>query len=136
MGQLGSLGDFYVNDAFAVSHRANASVVAITKFLPSYAGIELEAEVTHLSAVMTRPARPFVMVIGGAKVSDKLGILRFFRKKADRFLLGGGPANTVLAARGIDVKKSLRDAPEDKAAEGIARYANVVAPIDYMWEMT
>ena len=133
-GQLGSLGDFYVNDAFAVSHRANASVVAITKFLPSYAGIELEAEVTHLSAVMTRPARPFVMVIGGAKVSDKLGILRFFRKKADRFLLGGGPANTVLAARGIDVKKSLRDAPGDKAAEGIARYANVVAPIDYMWE--
>ena len=133
--QLASLGDLYVNDAIAVSHRANASVAAITKFLPSYAGLELEAEVEHLSAIMARPARPFVMVIGGAKVADKLGVLRYFRKKADCFLLGGGPANTVLAARGMDVKRSLYDKNGDQAAiKEIAKYQNLVTPVDYLWQ--
>jgi phosphoglycerate kinase len=132
---LASLGDFYVNDAFAVSHRANASVVAVTKYLPSYAGIELEAEIAHLSRAMMRPKRPLVMIVGGAKVSDKLGVLRFFRKKADRFLLGGGPANTMLALRGVDVKNSLKDEGGDIAAiKKIARYPNLVLPVDYAWK--
>jgi phosphoglycerate kinase len=133
--QLASLGDLYVNDAFAVSHRANASVAAITKFLPSYAGLELEAEIKHLSAIMARPARPFVMVIGGAKVADKLGVLRHFKRKADWFLLGGGPANTILAAHGMDIKKSLCDKKNNKAAiKEIARYPNLLAPTDYLWK--
>ena len=132
--QLASLGDFYVNDAFAVSHRANASVAAITKFLPSYAGLELEDEIKNLSGIMTRPKRPLVMIVGGAKTSDKLGVLRFFRNKADQFLLGGGPANTMLAARGVKVKKSLRDKQGDAAAvKTILRYPNLVLPVDYAW---
>jgi 3-phosphoglycerate kinase len=132
--QLASLGDFYVNDAFAVSHRANASIVAITRFLPSYAGLELEAELAHLSRIMVRPKRPLVVAVGGAKVLDKLGVLQYFRNKADWFLLGGESANTMLAVRGMDVKNSLRD--EDGAAaaiKAIARYPNLVLPVDYVW---
>jgi 3-phosphoglycerate kinase len=133
--RLASLGDFYVNDAFAVSHRANASVAAITKYLPSYAGFELEAEIAHLSAVIARPKRPLVMIVGGAKISDKLGVLRLFREKADKFLLGGGPANTMLAACGVDVKKSLKDEDGDIVAiKKIARYPNLVLPVDYIWK--
>lgn len=133
--QLASLGDFYVNDAFAVSHRANASVVAITRFLPSYAGLELEAEIENLSGIMARPSRPFVMVVGGAKVLDKLGVLRYFKKKADWFLLGGGPADTILAARGVDIKKSLRDKDGDKTAiRELARSVRVILPVDYLWK--
>jgi phosphoglycerate kinase len=132
--RLASLGDFYVNDAFAVSHRANASIVAITKFLPSYAGFELEAEIAHLSRIIVRPKRPFVMVVGGAKVADKLGILRYFRNRADKFLLGGGPANTMLSVRGMDVKNSLRDIDGNSAAiTAIAKYRNLVLPVDYVW---
>jgi 3-phosphoglycerate kinase len=131
---LASLGDFYVNDAFAVDHRVNASLVAITKFLPSYAGLELEAELAHLSRIMVRPKRPLVMVVGGAKVSDKLGVLRYFRSKADWFLLGGGPANTMLALRGVDVKRSLKDDGKNAAAiRAIAGYPNLVLPFDYVW---
>ena len=132
--QLASLGDFYVNDAFAVSHRANASVAAITKYLPSYAGLELEAEISHLSRIMVRPKRPLVMVVGGAKASDKLEVMRYFRNKADWFLLGGGPANTMLAVRGVDIKGSLSDKDGNAAAiRAIARYPNLVLPVDYMW---
>jgi len=114
---IASLADFYVNDAFAVCHRANASVVAITKFLPSYAGIELEREITSLSRVMVKPRRPLVVILGGAKAADKLGVIKFFEKKADQFLLGGGPANTILAMRGMDIKKSVHDADPDSMRE-------------------
>ncbi len=127
------LGDFYVDDAFAVSHRANASVAAITGFLPSYAGFELEAEIVHLSQIMTKLKLPLVMIVGGAKVSDKLGVLRYFRTTADRFLLGGGPANTLLAARGMNVRKSLKDNSNRAAVKKIAGYSNVILPIDYIW---
>jgi phosphoglycerate kinase len=130
--RLAALGDFYVNDAFAVSHRENASVVAITAYLPSYAGLELEAELHHLSRIVSRPRRPLVMVVGGAKIADKLGVLRFLRRKADWFLLGGGPANTVLAARGMDVRRSLRDTKSDPSIIAkIASYRNLVLPEDY-----
>jgi phosphoglycerate kinase len=131
--QLALLGDIYVNDAFAVSHRANASVAAITKFLPSYAGLELESEIVHLSRVMIRPKRPLVMIVGGAKISDKLDILRYFRNKADKFFLGGGPANTMLAVLGMDVKKSLKDMSDLAAIKKIARYSNLVVPVDCTW---
>jgi phosphoglycerate kinase len=132
--QLASLGDFYVNDAFAVSHRANASVVAVTNYLPSYAGLELAAEIAHLSRVMVRPKRPLVVIVGGAKVSDKLDVVRSFRKKANWFLMGGGPANTLLAVRGMDVKRSLRERESDTSAmRAISRYPNLVLPVDYVW---
>ena len=132
---LSSLGDFYVNDAFAVSHRANASVAAMTKFLPSYAGLELEKEIESLSRVMQKPARPLVLVLGGAKAGDKLGVLGYFKNKADSILLGGGCANTILALRGMDVKKSLRDtdAKDLRFIAPLANRHNVIAPIDYVW---
>lgn len=132
--QLASLGDFYVNDAFAVSHRADASVVAVTKYVPSYAGFELEAEIVHLSRVMVRPKCPLVVIVGGAKVSDKLGVVRYFRNKANWFLVGGGPANTLLAVHGMEVKKSLCEQGSDKATiRKISRYPNLVLPVDYVW---
>lgn len=85
---LAALGDFYVNDAFAVSHRKNASVVAITKFLPSYGGLRLKEEVGRLDEVIKSPKHPFVVVVGGAKVGDKLRSLRGLLRKADMVLLG------------------------------------------------
>jgi phosphoglycerate kinase len=134
--QLAALGDYYVNDAFAVSHRANASVAAITEFLPSYAGLEMEEELEHLSRAMRKPARPLVLVLGGAKASDKLGALGYFRNKADSILLGGGSANTMLALRGMDVKKSLRDtdAKDLRALRPFAARHNILAPVDCVWQ--
>jgi 3-phosphoglycerate kinase len=132
---LASLADFYVNDAFAVSHRANASVVAITKLLPSYAGLELETEITSLSKAIVAPAHPLALILGGAKASDKLGVIKFFKNKADAFLLGGGSANTILSIQGMDVKKSLKDSdPKDiKELSAVAKYPSVVLPIDFAW---
>ncbi len=133
--QLAGLGDFFVDDAFAVAHRAEASVSEVPKFLPSYAGLELEAELEHLSRVMAKPQHPLVLIIGGAKASDKLGVLRNFLDKADRILLGGGSANTMLALRGMDVKQSLRDTdPKDlRALRPLAARHHVLAPTDYVW---
>jgi 3-phosphoglycerate kinase len=133
--QLASLADFYVNDAFAVSHRANASVAAITNFLPSYAGIELEAEIAALSKAMVRPSHPLVVILGGAKASDKLGVIAFFKHKADWFLLGGAPANSILFLKGMDVKRSLKeqDSKTLAALAPIAWQKNVVLPVDFVW---
>jgi phosphoglycerate kinase len=134
--QLASLADFYVNDAFAVSHRVNASVVAVTNFLPSYAGFEMEQEILSLSKVVVAPKHPVVLILGGAKASDKLGVIQHFKRKADWFLLGGSSANSVLAIRRFDVKNSLRE--KDPAAlnelASLANQKNVVLPIDYKWQ--
>lgn len=105
--KLAFLGDFYVNDAFAVSHRKNASVAAITRFLPSCAGLLLEKEIKNLSAIMKNPKKPMVVVLGGAKTSDKIGVIKNLYKKTDYFLLGGGLANTIFAAQGIPIGDSL-----------------------------
>lgn len=136
--QLASLADFYVNDAFAVSHRANASVAAITKYLPSFAGLELQNEIESLSQAMVRPRRPLVLVLGGAKAADKLGVITYFKNKANTFLLGGGPANTILSLRGMDVKDSIRDTdPKSlKTLRLVAKYKNIVLPKDFAWHGT
>ncbi|MEK7546694.1 MAG: phosphoglycerate kinase [Patescibacteria group bacterium] len=122
----------YVNDAFAVSHRKNASVSAITKFLPSFAGLELEREIKLLSRVTAKPKKPLVIVLGGAKAHDKLGVLKHFRKKADWFLLGGAAANTLLSLKGIDVKDSLVDKEKSnlKNLRRVIGYRNVLLPVD------
>lgn len=132
---LASLADFYVNDAFAVSHRADASVAAITKYLPSYAGIEMENEITSLGKAAIKPKRPVVLVLGGAKASDKLGVISYFKNKADWFLLGGGCANTILWLKGMNIKRSAKDSdPKELAAlKKIAAYKNVVLPVDFVW---
>jgi len=104
---LATLGDIYINDAFAVSHRRNASVVAITQFLPSYAGLLLEKEIKNLDAVMENFQKPLVIILGGAKVSDKIGLIKNFLKKADYFLIGGAMANSFFAAQGLPIGDSL-----------------------------
>jgi 3-phosphoglycerate kinase len=93
---LASLGNFYVNEAFAVSHRANTSVVAVTEYLPSYAGFGLESEIKNLSKVMQKPAQPLVVVLGGLKIEDKLGIYHNLKKQASAFLIGGALDKNVL----------------------------------------
>ena len=97
--QLASLGDIYINDAFAVSHRKNASVAAITKFLPSYAGLLLEKEIKNLDKAMKSPKKPLIVILGGAKISDKIGMVKNFLNRADYFLVGGGMANTFWRLR-------------------------------------
>ncbi len=132
---LACLADYYVNDAFAVCHRANASVVAVTKFLPSYAGLELEKEIKFLSAVMRNPKKPLVLVLGGGKAKDKLGVIKYFRNRADSILMGGAPANTLLFLNGLDVKKSLvdRDHGDIEKLRPVLKYRNLFLPADVVF---
>jgi phosphoglycerate kinase len=104
---MAALGDYYVNDAFSVSHRAHSSTEAITHFLPSFAGRAMEAELKALEKALGNPERPVAAVVGGAKVSTKLAVLGHLVAKVDHLIIGGGMANTFLAARGVDVGKSL-----------------------------
>ena len=130
--KLASYADLYVNDAFAVSHRANASVEAITKFLPSYSGFLLEREVTTLRLLFDFPVSPFVAIIGGAKVKDKAGIIKKLVEKADSILVGGAVANTFLLAKGENVGNSLVE-PEmvDECRRMIQTSDNkIILPID------
>lgn len=107
--RLAQLGDLYVNDAFATAHRAHASTEGIAHLLPSAAGMLMEAELTALERLTDHPAKPFVCVIGGAKIKDKIGVLERLSELVSAFCVGGGMANTLLAAAGIDVGRSLRD---------------------------
>jgi phosphoglycerate kinase len=105
--QLARLGDVFVNDAFGTAHRAHASTVGVTRYLPSVAGLLLEREVDYLTKVTDNPERPFGIVLGGSKVSDKIAILENLTKCADVICIGGAIANTFLKARGIEVADSL-----------------------------
>lgn len=105
--QLASLADVYVNDGFGVSHRAHASVEGVTHFLPSAAGFLLEKEIAFVGRAVSEPLHPFVAIIGGAKVSDKIGVISNLLDKVDTLLIGGGMANTFLAAKGYSLGKSL-----------------------------
>jgi phosphoglycerate kinase len=103
------LGDFYVNDAFSAAHRAHASTEGLAHLLPSYAGRSMEAELKALEKALGSPERPVAAVVGGAKVSTKLDVLKNLVAKVDHLIIGGGMANTFLAARGVDVGKSLAE---------------------------
>jgi phosphoglycerate kinase len=107
--EFSKLGDIYVNDAFSVSHRAHASVVGITKFLPSYAGLQLEEEVKNLSVVFDKPKHPFLFILGGAKFSTKMPLIKKYLKLADSVFVGGAMLNDFLKAKGYEVGKSLVD---------------------------
>ncbi len=110
--ELASLADLYVNDAFGTAHRAHASTAEIAGLLPSGAGLLMEKEVQYLGKVLTNPVQPFVAIIGGAKVSDKIGVIENLLDKVEILILGGGMANTFLIAQGFDMGKSLVE--EDK----------------------
>lgn len=118
--KLAQLADLYVNDAFSSSHRAHVSVSRLSTLLPACAGFSLHREVEMLSKLTQDPKRPFVMIIGGAKISDKVSAIANLAKIADTVLVGGGVANNFLKAEGFDVAKSyLQDVPADLAKEGV-----------------
>jgi phosphoglycerate kinase len=104
---MAALADYYVDDAFSTAHRAHSSTEGITHFLPSFAGRAMEAELNALEWALGNPERPVAAVVGGAKVSTKLGVLGHLVGKVDHLIIGGGMANTFLAARGVNVGKSL-----------------------------
>jgi phosphoglycerate kinase len=105
--QLASLADIYVNDAFGSAHRAHASTEGVAHFLPAVAGFLLEKEIQYLGQAIADPERPFIAILGGAKISDKIGVIRNLLGKADQVLIGGGMANTFFKAQGYPVGDSL-----------------------------
>ena len=112
-------GDIYVNDAFSAAHRAHASTEGLAHLLPAYAGRSMEAELKALDAALGAPVRPVAAVVGGAKVSSKLDVLTHLVTQVDHLIIGGGMANTFLAARGVNVGKSLCEHDLAATAEGI-----------------
>ncbi|MBD8734650.1 phosphoglycerate kinase [Sphingomonas sp. CFBP 13706] len=107
VARFASLGDLYVNDAFSAAHRAHASTEGLAHVLPAFAGRAMEAELDALQKALGAPEHPVAAVVGGAKVSSKLDVLRHLVTRVDHLIIGGGMANTFLAARGVDVGKSL-----------------------------
>jgi phosphoglycerate kinase len=132
---LASYADIYVNDAFGTAHRAHASTVGIAEHLPAYAGLLMERELTMLSKLLESPERPFAAILGGAKVSDKIGVIDHLLTKVDLLVLGGGMANTFLLAQGKAIGKSLAEPDRVEDARRILATAEkndvrVVLPID------
>jgi phosphoglycerate kinase len=130
--------DAYVNDAFGAAHRAHASTEGVAHVLPAYAGLLLDREVRGLGSLLASPARPFMAIVGGAKVSSKIDVLKSLVAKADVVAIGGGMANTFLAATGTDVKASLSEPDRETDARAIlaaakARGAEVLLPVDMRW---
>ena len=118
--KLATLADFYINDAFAVSHRAHASVEALAKLLPSAAGLLLEKEVNILSKILEKSEQPLTLVLGGAKIDTKIGLFKNFIPKANYFLVGGALANTFLLAEGFNIGSSLVEKDKVGTAQEIA----------------
>ncbi|NCU44111.1 phosphoglycerate kinase [Candidatus Falkowbacteria bacterium] len=129
--ELAGLADFYINDAFAVSHRLQASVAAVKDFLPSFAGLLLEQEVVNLSRAL-KPKQPLIVVLGGAKISSKVNLIRHLGQKATKILVGGGLANNFLVAHGHQVGQSLIDKESvDLARQLIKELGNkLIVPVD------
>jgi phosphoglycerate kinase len=135
---LAKLCDVFVNDAFGAAHRAHASTVGVTKFVPvAAAGFLMAKELEYLGRAMTNPARPFVAILGGAKVSDKIGVLRNLVTKVDALLVGGGMAYTFLKAQGMEVGASLLEADKLDVARTIleaarAKGVTFLLPVDHV----
>lgn len=119
--ELAKLADVFVQDGFAVVHRAHASTVAITKYLPAVAGILVETEVKNILKATERPKQPLVVIVGGAKIETKLPLLKHLMKRAKRLIIGGAMANTFLLAKDIEIGKSLVDKDEVKTAQTVIR---------------
>lgn len=133
--QLASLGDIFVNDAFGTAHRAHASNVGLSKLLPSAAGYLVKKEIEIMGKAMSNPERPFVAILGGAKVSDKINVIENFLDKVDSLLIGGGMAYTFLKAQCYEIGKSLVEEDKLELAKELMEKAkvknvNLVLPID------
>ena len=127
--------ELYVNDAFGAAHRAHASTEGVAHLLPAYAGLLLAKEVRILTGLLREPQRPFLAIVGGAKVSSKIDVLRSLVQKADALAIGGGMANTFLSATGHEVGRSLREADKEDEARAIIRAAQergveIILPTD------
>lgn len=134
---IASVGDYFVNDAFAVSHRVAASVVGVPLYIPSFGGLLLEKELLHLGALLKKPAHPFIVIIGGGKAIDKLPVIKSLARTADLFLLAGASANTLYALQGGDIQDSLIDnslsSSDISYFKKILVSKRVVMPVDYQW---
>lgn len=128
--QLASLVDIFVLDGFAVAHRDAASVSGVAKYLPSYVGLLLESEIVNLNQLMDKPKKPYIAVLGGAKIETKLPVLKSVLKRADFVLLGGGLVNTCLWAKGYSVGKSLLDKDFKKEALKLWKSKKIIFPTD------
>lgn len=133
--QLAGLAEIMINDAFGVSHRAHASVEGITRYIPAVAGFLMEKELVFLDGTLASPTRPFAAIIGGAKVSDKIGVIENLLDKVDTLIIGGGMANTFLAAKGFALGKSLIEPDKIELAKSLlfkaaAKGVNLLLPTD------
>ena len=129
--QLAALGELYVNDAFGTAHRAHASTVGIAQYLPAVAGLLMEREITTLGRIMTDPPRPLVAIIGGSKISTKIGVVRSLLRRVDRLCIGGAMACTFLKAKGLEMGRSLvEDDQLDVARSLLSSGATLVLPLD------
>ena len=133
--KLASYGYIYVDDAFGAVHRAHASTAAVAEYLPAVAGFLIEKELQFLGNAVENPQRPFVAILGGAKIADKIGVIENLFNKVDSLIIGGGMANTFLAAQEIDMKKSLVDQDSIETAKELLKKAKtlgvkILLPID------
>lgn len=130
--QLAALADLFVNDAFGTAHRAHASTAGVAAYLPSAAGFLLEKEIQYLGNAIDNPKRPFVAILGGAKISDKIGVIDNLLNKADHILIGGGMANTFLAAKGYDMADSLVEKESLETAKALIEKGEtkLMLPVD------
>jgi phosphoglycerate kinase len=130
--KLAACAELYVNDAFGSAHRAHASTEGVTKFLPAYAGFLMEKELEYLGKALANPAHPFVAILGGAKVSDKIKVIENLLPKVDALLIGGGMANTFFAAQGVNLGQSLVEQDKVETAKGLIAKAGakIVLPVD------
>ena len=133
--KLASLADVYVNDAFGTAHRAHASTAGVAKFLPAAAGYLMQKEIEFMGKALENPDRPFVAIIGGAKVSDKIGVIENLLTKVDTLIIGGGMANTFIKAQGYDIGKSLLEEDKVELAKSLINLAkekgvNLLLPKD------
>ena len=126
--RVAGIADFYVNDAFSVSHRNHASVVGVPKYLPSYAGLQLEEEIKNLSKVLKNPKRPFLFILGGAKFSTKMPLVQKYLKTADYIFIGGAILNDFLKAKKYEIGKSLTD--NTKIPANIFNNKKIILPVD------
>ncbi len=130
--KLAALGEVYVNDAFGSAHRAHASTEGVARYLPAVSGFLMEQELEYLSRATDNPQHPYIAILGGAKISDKIGVIENLLKRCDRLIVGGGMANTFLAAKGYDMAESLVEAESVPLAKDIlARHGQkILLPLD------
>jgi phosphoglycerate kinase len=130
--QMAALGDVYVNDAFGSAHRAHSSTEGIARFLPAVSGFLMEQELEYLGRAVSNPEHPYIAILGGAKISDKILVVETLLSKCDRLIIGGGMANTFLAASGVNMQDSLVETASIETAKAIlSRVADkLVLPVD------